>query len=30
MLGLGDPAVTSQLATFEVCAMPGAIDGRSP
>ena len=27
-LGLGDPAVMSQLATFEVCAMPGAIVGR--
>ena len=26
-LGLGDPAVTSQLARFEVCAMPGAITG---
>jgi uncharacterized protein len=23
--GLGDPAVMSQLARFEVCAMPGAI-----
>lgn len=29
VLGLGDPAVTSQLARFEVYAMPGAIDGRS-
>jgi uncharacterized protein len=28
-LGLCDPAVTSQLARFEVYAMPGAIDGRS-
>jgi uncharacterized protein len=28
-LGLGDPAVTSQLARFEVYAMPGAVDGRS-
>jgi uncharacterized protein len=27
-LGLGDPAVTSQLARFEVCAIPGAIVGR--
>jgi uncharacterized protein len=28
-LGLADPAVTSQLARFEVYAMPGAIDGRT-
>jgi uncharacterized protein len=27
-LGLCDPAVTSQLATFEVCAMSGAMVGR--
>lgn len=25
-LGLGDPAVTAQLARFEVYAMPGAVD----
>jgi len=29
MLRLGDPAVTSQLAQFEVYGMPGAIDARS-
>jgi hypothetical protein len=28
VLGLGDPAVTSQVATFEVRAMPGAMVGR--
>jgi uncharacterized protein YciI len=28
-LGFGDPAVTSQLARFEVYALPGAIDGRA-
>jgi uncharacterized protein len=28
-LGLADPAVTRQVARFEVCAMPGAIDGRT-
>ncbi len=28
-LGLGDPAVASQLARFEVRAMPGAIVGRT-
>ena len=26
-LGRSDPAVTSQLARFEICAMPGAIAG---
>jgi hypothetical protein len=27
-LGLGDPAVASEVARFEVCAMPGAILAR--
>jgi uncharacterized protein len=28
-LGLADPAITAQLARFDVHAMPGAIDGRT-